>query len=196
MKEYRHVVADNPVIAGVRDMGQFSLALKSLVECIFLMTGDIFTIEDCVKEAREYHKRIFIQIDLIKGIASDKEGIQYLAKRIKPDGIISTKGHLIKLAKSEKLLAVQHFFLIDTHAYETSLKSILDTQPDAVGIMPGLIPRVIQDMKTNIKCPIIASGLIRSEQEIRDVLDAGAQAVLIGDEKIWTIDIKPKKTGD
>lgn len=189
MLKNKCIIDKNPIIAAVRDIKRMEEAGKSPIECIFLMTGDILTIEDCVKTARSYKKSIFLHVDLIKGVANDTEGVKYIAQRVKPDGIVSTKSHLIRMAKKEGLFAVQHFFLIDTHAYETSIRSILETEPDAIEIMPGLMPRVIADIKIKTEYPIVAAGLVKSRREAKKVIDAGAHAVAIGEPELWTLNL-------
>ncbi|CUH97246.1 hypothetical protein P22_3373 [Propionispora sp. 2/2-37] len=177
----------NPIIAAVRDVNRIEEAVKSPVDIIFMMAGDILTVEECVAKVREYQKIIFLHIDLIRGIASDKDGVRYLARKVKPDGIVSTKNQLIYAAKKEGLLTVHHVFLIDTQAYETAIKNIFDTKPDMVELMPGLMSRVIRQLGQVIECPIIAAGLIKSQEEIEQALAAGARGVAIGEPKLWTI---------
>ncbi|USK36790.1 glycerol-3-phosphate responsive antiterminator (plasmid) [Bacillus sp. F19] len=162
-------------------------AVLSPVETILLMTGDIFTIEHCVEMSRKHNKSIFLHVDLIKGIANDREGIKYLSKKVKPDGIVSTKNQLIQAAKKEGLLAVQHLFMIDTHAYENGVKNIVDVKPDAIEIMPGLMPRVIREFYDKIDCPIITAGLIKHAHEVREVVEAGAHGVAIGEPELWDL---------
>ncbi|MGG3573445.1 glycerol-3-phosphate responsive antiterminator [Bacillus gobiensis] len=181
---------ENPIIAAVRDVKHMNHVIQTSIDTIFLMTGDIFTIEECVSIARNNDKQIFIHVDLIRGIAKDKEGIKYLARRVKPDGIVTTKNQLIHVAKKEGLLTVQHLFLIDTHAYQTGIKNILDVEPDAVELMPGLMPRVINDLYRQIPCPIVCAGLIKSEQEVIEALGAGAAATAISEQSLW--DLQPQ----
>jgi glycerol uptake operon antiterminator len=176
-----------PIVAAVRDVNHMKEAIESRVEVIFLMSGDIFTIEEFVAAAKKYQKKIFLHIDLIKGIANDKEGLRYIAKRIKPDGIVSTKNQLIHAAKKEGLLTIHQVFLIDTQAYETAIKNVLDTKPDMVEIMPGLMPRIIRQLSQAAGCPIVAAGLIKTQEEIAQALDAGAYAVAIGERQLWTL---------
>lgn len=179
----------NSVIAAVRDIKLIEKAASSPVQSIFLMTGDIFSIDQCVEIAKAYQKSIYLHVDLIRGVANDKEGIKYLAQKVKPDGIVSTKNQLIQTAKKEGLFAVQHLFLLDTLAYETGIRNILEIRPDAVEIMPGLMPRVIREMSRVLKCPIIAAGLIKSREEALQAVNAGARAVAIGDAEHWTLNL-------
>lgn len=179
------VLKRHPIIAAVRDVSRMETAAESPVAAIFLMTGDIFTLADCVARAKAAHKAIFLHVDLIHGIANDREGIRYVAQVLRPHGIVSTKSHLLQSARKEGLLTVQHVFLIDTHAYETGVRSIREFGPDAVELMPGLMPRVIRDMKREIACPIVTAGLIKHVEEVADVIAAGACAAAIGKAELW-----------
>lgn len=175
----------HPIIAAVREVGLMEKAAMSPVRAIFLMTGDIFTLEECIKIARSAGKAIFLHVDLIHGIASDREGIRYIARALAPDGIVSTKSHLLQHARKEHLLTVQHVFLIDTHAYETGVRSIRDFEPDAVELMPGLMPRVVSDVRRSVACPIVTAGLIKHVDEVARVIEAGASAAAIGKSDLW-----------
>lgn len=188
--EKQNLVKNNPIIAAVRDVSLIEKAVLSPVETIFLMSGDIFTVEHCVKESRKNNKSIFLHVDLIKGIANDREGIKYLSKKVKPDGIVSTKNQLIQAAKKEGLLTIQHLFMIDTQAYENGIRNISNINPDAIEIMPGLMPRVIREFYEKIDCPIITAGLIRHPNEIREAVDAGAHGVAVGAPELWDLDYK------
>ncbi|MEW9670600.1 glycerol-3-phosphate responsive antiterminator [Ammoniphilus sp. 3BR4] len=185
MDRVNELLEMNPVIAAVRDVAQMEMALQSPVEVIFLMTGDIFSVRPCVEKTKDYGKSIFLHIDLIKGVANDKEGIKYLAREVKPNGVVTTKNHLIQAAKREGLIAVQHLFLIDTHAFDSGIRNVLELQPDAVELMPGLMPRVIREFSEAVTYPIITAGLIKDKREIQEALNAGARGVAVGTRELW-----------
>jgi glycerol uptake operon antiterminator len=189
--ERKRLVKNNPIIAAVRDITLIEKAVLSPVEMIFLMGGDIFSIEHCIEESRKYNKSIFLHVDLIKGIANDKEGIRYVSKTARPDGIVSTKNQLIQAAKKEGLYTVQHLFMLDTLAYENGIRNYAHIKPDAIEIMPGLMPRVIQEIYEKVDCPIITAGLIKNPNEIREAIEAGAHGVAIGDPELWNLEYKP-----
>ena len=80
---------------------------------------------------------------------------------MKPTGIVTTKSSLIQLAKQEGLLTIQRLFLIDPDAVHNGLKSTKEIQPDALEVMPGLIPEMIQQLKKETDLPLITGGLIK-----------------------------------
>lgn len=178
---------DQPVIAALRTREDIDAACSSKARDIFLMCGELSSLEGDVSRLREAGKRVFVHPDLVKGLASDKEGIDFLAKIVKPEGIVSTKNHIIKAARDRSLLAVQHLFIIDTQAFNTGLRNVKEAQPDAIEIMPGLMPRVIRDFAALTDLPIAAAGLIQSSSEIAEIIAAGAKAVITGTKELWRL---------
>jgi len=180
---------EHPIIAAVRDLDDVGRAIASPVRVIFLMTGDIFTVEATVRDFRAADKAVVVHIDLLKGLASDKEGILYLCEVIKPDGMVSTKSHLLQTAQKVGLATIQHLFVIDTQAFDTGLRHVREFNADAIELMPGLMPRVIRDLKQATDKPILAAGLIKSFAEVQTALDAGATAAVVGKRELWELEL-------
>ena len=53
--------------------------------------------------------------------------------------------------------------------------------------MPGTIAKVIKRLKTELEMPIVAGGLIETDEEIREVFDCGASAVSTGKKELWRV---------
>ena len=121
----------------------------------------------------------------IGGISYDREGIAFLAHYVKPDGIVTTRNTLVKLAKKQGLLTIQRLFLVDSDSLKSGLLSIQDTQPDAVELMPALLPEYIEEFRSMIDTPIIAGGLLRKREQMEVVLQHGATAVSVGSPSLW-----------
>ena len=171
-----------PVIAAVRDR-LFEKALRSPVDVIFLLGGDIATIAERIKAAKNAGKYIFIHIDLADGIGKDKSGIKFLAG-LGADGIISTRSNLIKYAKEQNLITIQRFFAYDSHGVGSIDDVLSVTKPDIMEIMPGIIGKVIQRFAGG-KIPLIAGGLVETRPEVTTALKLGALAVSTGKEELW-----------
>ena len=174
-----------PIIASITKPEQIEAALKSRVKRVNLMTGDIMKLADIVTNLHKAGKQVYVHTEMVNGIGRDSSAVQYLAKTFAVDGIISTKTNAIAAAKQSGLRSIQRIFAIDTAAIETAIKMIGQSQPDEVEIMPGLMPRVIRDVKAKMNRPIIVGGLIRTEEEIREMLLAGADHVSLGDTRHW-----------
>lgn len=178
-------IVEHQVIASVRTADELEKAVESRVNVIFLMTGTIGNLQGLLKLVKAKSKKVFIHLDFIEGIASDRSGVNYIAGELRPDGILTTRNHLIGMAKESGLMAIQRLFLIDSTAIRNGLKAVNTSSADAVEIMPGVMPKVIHDLTEKTALPIIAGGLIRTEEEVMEALQAGALAVSVGSEHLW-----------
>ncbi|MDI4648658.1 glycerol-3-phosphate responsive antiterminator [Cohnella hashimotonis] len=177
---------DKRIIPAVRKPEDLQAACRGDWPAVFLLIGDLLTVDDYVAQVTRAGKKVFLHVDFINGLGGDPIVMRYIADRVKPTGIISTKSHFIKQAKKNGLLAIQRLFLIDTSALEHSVQNIVQNEPDAAEIMPGLLPSVISRLKERISLPIIAGGLIQNHDEIETALRAGASAVSMGSRHLWT----------
>jgi len=171
-----------PVIAAIHDRF-FSDALASPAEVVFLLGGNLISIEDRIRDAHNAGKYIFIHIDLAEGVGKDRAGIQFLAK-CGADGIISTRANMIRIARDQGLATVQRFFALDSQGVD-SIQEMLETStPDLIEIMPGVIGKIIQRF-SNAKAPLIAGGLVQTKAEVTQALSMGAFAVSTGKQELW-----------
>ncbi len=172
-------------IAGVKDIADLDAALESECEVIFLLCGTIFNLKECVKKAKEKKKIIFIHVDLVEGFSRDSVALKFISEEIKPDGIISTKNNLLKVARSLGMLTVQRIFIIDSLSIGTAIKASQTINPDAVEIMPGIMPRITKQISSSLDVPVIAGGLISCEEEVRMALESGALGVSTSSKELW-----------
>lgn len=173
-----------PVIAAIRDSESLKKALASGAELIFDLTPNVLTLKDKVAEVHKANKKIFIHLDLAEGIGKDRAGIEF-CKLAGVDGIISTRSNLIKQASEANLLTVQRFFIIDSHSVGITVDTLKTSKADMIEVMPGVVPKVIESLKQNIKQPIIAGGLIDKKSEIIDAIKSGASAISTGADEFW-----------
>jgi len=177
-----------PIIPAIRDIKNLEKAMKIEESVlIFLLTGSIFDLEGAMELAHKYDKILMVNIDLVKGIAHDKEGIRYLAENNLCDGIISTKGYLINEASNNDLMTIQRVFLLDSASLISAKKSFNSNNVDAVEILPGLAaPYFIKRQGNNKhKQIVIAGGLIKSKSEVDDLKKHNVFAVSTSDHKLW-----------
>lgn len=185
MNRIDELFGKSQVIAAVRSEEQLRQAVNTGVAAIFLLHGDINVLKDYVDYAQGHKKPVFPHLDLMGGIAGDRAAVEYIANEIGPDGIITTRSSIIKAARKHGLLTIQRLFLVDSTAVETGIHAVLETQPDAVEVMPGLLSRAVARIRQKVKQPLIAGGLLESLEEIEQVLSAGARAVSVGDRRLW-----------
>ncbi|WP_248927715.1 glycerol-3-phosphate responsive antiterminator [Paenibacillus hamazuiensis] len=178
-------IVEHQTIAAVQKVEDMDRAIASPVNVIFLLTGSIFNVKDLVDQVKASGKHVFLHMEFIEGIAPDRSGVAYIAQNIRPTGIISTKSNLIRGAKENGLMAIQRIFLIDRSAVVRGIKAAEQSGPDAIEVMPGIMPRVIREMTDMTSLPIIAGGLVGNRREIGEALEAGALAVSAGTAELW-----------
>ena len=174
------------VVAAVRTLEDFSVAVKSDVKIIFDLSPDILVLAKKVKIAHEAGKKIFVHIDLASGIGKDESGIKYV-KAVGVDGIISTRVNIVRIARENDMFAVQRFFAVDSQSIDTTISAIKAAKPDMIEIMPGILFKVIESLCEKTDIPIIAGGLIDSADEIDKAIGNGATAVSTGKKNLWGI---------
>ncbi len=174
----------NSVVAAVKDDKALSLALKSNVAVVFLLKSDLMSAADTVKKIKAAGKRVYVHLDLMDGIGKDEAGVKYVAERIRPDGIISTRPALIKCAKMLGLSTVFRVFLIDSQGLESAVFNAEKVRADAVEVMPGLIPEVLARF-VHTGGAVIIGGLISTSRQIQNGLDAGAIAASTSNPDLW-----------
>ena len=174
----------SPVIASFHDH-DFEKAIESPAEIIFDLKANLTKEAQRIKKAHESGKVIFVHIDLSDGIGKDKTGIEYLAS-LGVDGIISTRGQMIRFARETRLLTVQRFFALDTKGLDSIYEMLESAAPDLIEIMPGVISKVIERFSGG-SIPVIAGGLIETKAEVTAALSCGATAVSTGVPELWYI---------
>jgi glycerol uptake operon antiterminator len=158
-------------------------ALAGEHPAIFVLGGDVFKVLGRIG-SRGRRPQIYVNVDLVGGIAADASGLRFLAGRV--DGIISTHRHVIELAKTSGLITIQRLFAIDSGAVERGLKLIRRAQPHFVEILPALAYREIAAQYSEVlDLPVLAGGLLRSREDIATILEAGAVGVSASDQGLW-----------
>ena len=174
----------SPVIASFHER-EFEQVLSAPPELLFDLKASLTTVKKRIDSAHKAGKHIFTHIDLADGIGKDRTAIEYLAA-CGVDGIISTRGQLIRYAKDAGLLTVQRFFALDTQGLDSIHELLEVSAPDLIEIMPGVIGKIIKRLSLG-KTPIISGGLIDSKEEVTTALSCGAVAVSTGAEDLWYI---------
>ena len=172
-----------PIIAAIRN-DRWQLAVDSPAEVLFYLEASILTVKEHIRQAHEAGKVIFIHMDLAEGIGKDKAGLQYLV-RCGVDGIISTRVNIIKAAKELDLFTVQRFFIVDSHSVDTTVEAIKSSKADMIEIMPGIVTKVVADLKSRLSIPIIAGGLIETRKELEEATKSGASAISTSKQELW-----------
>lgn len=174
------------MIASVKEAKFLEKAAEAQVSAVVLSTGNIGVIKRYVDLFKSRNIPVFLHLERIGGISYDREGVAFVAHYVRPDGIVTTRNTLVKLAKKEGLLTIQRLFLVDSDALRSGLQSVQETKPDAVELMPALLPEMIAEYARELGgTPIIAGGLIRKREQMEHALQFGAAAVSAGSYLLW-----------
>lgn len=178
---------DAPVIAAVKDEVNLQKAIKTEATVIVLLFGTVCTIATLSKIVKDANKIAIVHIDLISGLASKNEAVDFIHEHTLADGIISTRQNLVKRAIEVGLYGGQRTFLVDSMAVKTITKQIQNFKPSFLEIMPGTIFDEIAKIRKITSVPLVAGGLLSSKQDILAALNAGADAVSTTREDLWEV---------
>ena len=181
-------VGNNPIIAAVKNMEDIEVSCTiEEIQVIFILFGDVCSIDRIVKRVKGAGKVAMVHVDLIVGLSPREIAIEYLKNNTDADGIITTKPALIKKAKELSLYTVLRYFLLDSMAYENIFTQQHTVHPDFIEVLPGAMPKVIQKLCSEIKVPVIAGGLIIDKESVMGALSAGATAVSSTNHNVWKL---------
>lgn len=179
------MLEEHPIIASVKDERMLDDAIQSPSQIIFLLGGNLMNLRHIVDTVQQANKLIFLHFDLINGLARDATALNYIAQQVSPDGIITTRTNIIVESKKLNLYAIQRIFLLDSLAYENSMAAIQSSKPNAIEVIPGIMPKVIQRINQSSKVPLIAGGLILDKEDVLQALNAGARGISSSNSTIW-----------
>lgn len=188
-KTFTDKMKKNPIISGVKDLEKLDKALESDCEIVFLLCGTIFDLKETVQKVKEKNKMIFIHVDLLDGFSKDVTALKYIHSEICPDGIISTKNSLLKAAKALGMLTIQRVFIIDSLSIETAVKASKMINPDAIEILPGIMPGIIKRLSSSLEVPVIVGGLVSEKADVVTAVKSGALGVSTSSTEIWRMTV-------
>ncbi|MBO5246299.1 MAG: glycerol-3-phosphate responsive antiterminator [Eubacterium sp.] len=186
-QELYDALSDNPIIMAIKDENGLRACLKrSDAMVVFVLFGEVASIAQTIERLKASGKQVMVHMDLISGLSSREEAVDFIAQYTKADGIISTRYDQIKRGRQLGLSTVYRIFVIDSKALSNLNRHIGD-YADIVEILPGLMPKIIKKMKKQLGLPIIAGGLIADKEDVIQALDAGAIAISTTNENVWNM---------
>jgi glycerol uptake operon antiterminator len=189
----QEILKTSSIIAAAR-FDSLQLAVESNTGAILFMYAKLVELMSMDFQKYNRKKPIFIHFDLLKGLSNDSEAVRFIQQYVKPAGIVSTKGPIIRAAKKEGLQTIQRIFLIDTRSFEQSMDSIKESNPDAVEIMPGIAPSIVATLKAQISQPVILGGLIATKRQIIEALHYGADGISLSNSSLWNLVLKKNQS--
>ena len=187
MQDLGAILAENPIIAAVKDEDGLEKALLTECRVIFLLYGSVCNVGKLVERIKSAGKLAMVHIDLIDGLSSKDVAVSFLGQNTQADGVISTKPAIVKAAKEQGLLAIQRFFLLDSLALANFQKYAEMNVADMIEILPATMPKIIRKITAASRLPIIAGGLITDKEDIMLALQNGATAVSSTNQAVWSM---------
>ena len=188
-REFVEAIEAAPIVAAVKDDNGLEMCLKSDIDAVFILYGDICTISDIVARVKDAGKIAMVHMDLINGLSSKDISTDFIRKYTRADGIITTKGNLITHAKEIGLATVLRYFVLDSMALiniEKQSHHSRESQPDMIEILPGIIiPKMIRKIRSMSRVPVICGGLIQEKEDVLNALASGATAISTTCSDVW-----------
>ena len=181
------LLESSPVIAAVKDENGLKRSFESECQVVFILYGNICSIEGIVRQVKEQGKTAIVHADLTAGLSQKEVAVDFIRQNTQADGIISTKPLLVKRAVELGVFGIQRTFIIDSMAMNTTKKQIDAFRPDLIEVMPGIMPKVLKEIRAYTKIPIIAGGLISDKKDIMAAFNAGAGAISTRKEELWFV---------
>ena len=181
------LLEESPIIAAIKSWEGLEKSLKSECKVVFVLFGTICDIDQIVARIKDAGKVAIVHVDMIQGLSSKRVAVDFIAHNTRADGIISTKNTLVEHAKEMGLYAIQRTFVVDSIALDTLKKQIEMFRPDAVEIMPGVMPKILKIMREYTDIPLIAGGLLSDKKDVMAAFEAGADAISATNEAVWYV---------
>jgi glycerol uptake operon antiterminator len=178
-----------PIVPALRDEQQIKKALSCKATSVFLLTGDIVDLQQIIQTFHNSSKFVFVHIDLVKGLGRDEAAVNFLKYQLKADGLITTKGNLVNMAKKIGLISIQRIFLLDSQSLITGIAQAKSHKPEYVEVLPGLIPDLLKQINDETSISVITGGLIKTVDQAKFALARGAIAVSTSEDSLWNISI-------
>ncbi len=181
------LLEENPVIIAIKDAAGLEKSVSCPQKVVFVLYGSVVTIPSIVETLKNAGKTVFVDLDLMDGLAAREAAVAYIAQSTRADGIISTKAPLVRRAHNLGLATVYRTFLLDNMALQSLYKTGAQSEADLFEILPGLMPKLISRLTEKLDRPLIASGLIGDKEDVITALSAGAIAVSSTCPDVWEL---------
>lgn len=189
-KDFINALKETSVIMAIQSTEAMDRALLCHGKILFLVHGNIGSIDHEIEKAKRAGKILFLHLDMIEGMALSSATIDYLkAKHTGDFGIITTKNGVVKECYDEGIPVVKRVFALDSLSVDTIMEQReIIKRADAVEIMPGYVPDVVRRFKDMFpNKPVISGGLLAKESEVTELLEAGSSAISTTSEELWSM---------
>ncbi len=151
---------------------------------VVILRGNGLSLIPLVRRIHEAGKLVAVHIDLVGGLRQDRAGVAWLAKA-EVDAVISSHGQLMAGIRSDGMTAIHRLLLVRRSQLDSAAIAISRSAPSIVEILPGVLFPSIVDRMPPFTVPVLAGGFIRTEGDVRAVLNAGALGVTTSSSALW-----------
>ncbi len=183
--DIKEILERNPVIPAIKNDLYLEEAVASGSEIVFVIMSNLINIKEITKRLKEAGKIVFVHVDMIDGLSSSNYGVEYLINHTEVDGIITTKHNIVSYARKNNVCVIQRFFILDSFSFKNTITHIRENKPNAVEILPGVMPKIIKRICNLVNVPVITGGLIDEKEDIINALNNGAEGVSTTDKNLW-----------
>lgn len=184
-EEIFDVIYENPIIMAIKNNKDLRASLESDNRIVFVLFGNIETIPSIVSKLKDKDKIVLVHEDLIEGLSSSYLSSAFIKKYTQADGIITTRAQNASYARQIGLFSVLRFFVLDSLSYENVKETIKKANCDLIEILPGIMPKILDDISKRTSIPLVAGGLIRDKKDVIDALNAKAIAISSSNTNVW-----------
>ena len=181
----KEILARNPVIPAIKNKINLEEACSCESEIVFVIMSTLSNIDEIITSLKENNKIVFVHVDMIEGLSSSNYSVEYIMKNTKADGIITTKHSIVNFAKKNDICVIQRFFILDSFSFKKTITHVRENKPDAIEVLPGVMPKIIKRVCNLLNLPIITGGLIDEKDDIINALNAGAEGISTTDKGLW-----------
>ena len=188
-REFVEKVEASPIIAAVKNDEELKNCLKSEIDVVFILYGDVVTIPAIIDRIKDSGRTAMVHLDLVSGLMQKEISLDFIRYKTRADGIITTRANLIHHAKELGLSTVLRFFILDSLALsniEKLTRVNRNAMPDVIEILPGIIvPKIMRKISAMSCVPVIAGGLIKDREDVMNMLNNGAVAISTSARDVW-----------
>ena len=181
----REVLERNPVIPAIKNEVKLNEACESDSEIVFVIMSTLSNIKEITSKLKEHNKIVFVHVDMIDGLSSSNYSVEYIVNNTVADGIITTRHSIVNFARKNDIPVIQRFFVLDSFSFKNTISHVRENKPNAIEILPGVMPKIIKRTCNLLNLPVITGGLIDEKEDIINALSAGAVGVSTTDSKLW-----------
>lgn len=175
---------DRPCCAAVVAEPFLERALSSASPIVVILRGDGLALREAIDRIHAAGKLAAVHLDLVDGLEADTHGVSWLA-RCGADAIVSSRGSLMPAIRREGCLAIHRVLLSRRSHLDSAMKAAARAAPDVLEVLPGILLPSITQLLPRLGIPVLAGGFIRSTDDVRAVMAAGAAGVTTSQADLW-----------